>query len=136
MSTATFDALAYKRTTREQWQAAAEPWYRWGATLEGWLGEATELMLAMAHIGPGNRVLDVAAGAGGQTLAAARRVGPEGSVLATDISETILAFAQRAAVDAGLANVATRVMDGEELEVEEGVFDAVISRVRVHLFPR
>jgi cyclopropane fatty-acyl-phospholipid synthase-like methyltransferase len=83
MSGTTFDPEAYKRTTREQWQAAAEPWHRWGPTLEAWLGEATELMLDMARVGAGDRVLDVAAGAGGQTLAAARRVGPEGSVLAT-----------------------------------------------------
>ena len=135
MSRATFDPVAYKRTSREQWQAAAEPWDRWEPTLEDWLGEATALMLEMAHIGPGHRVLDVAAGAGGQTLAAARRVGPEGTVLATDISETILEFAERRIQDAGLANVATRVMDGEHLEVEEGFFDAVISRVGFIYFP-
>jgi SAM-dependent methyltransferase len=135
MSTATFDARAYKRTTREQWQTAAEPWYRWGPTLEDWLAQATELMLEMARIGPGNRVLDVAAGAGGQTVAAARRVGPEGAVLATDISENILDFAQRRALDEGVKNVATRVMDGEALEVEPGSFDAVISRVGFIYFP-
>ena len=135
MSAATFDPEAYKRTTREQWQTAAEPWYRWGPALEAWLGEATELMLDMAHIGGGSRVLDVAAGAGGQSIAAARRVGPEGSVLATDISENILAYAQRAAAEAGLSNLATRVVDGEELDVEEGFFDAVISRVGFIYFP-
>lgn len=135
MNTTTFDPVAYKRTTREQWQTAAEPWYRWGPTLEAWLGEATDAMLDMAAVRRGGRVLDVAAGAGGQTLAAARRVGAEGSVLATDISENILALAERAAADAGLANVATRAMDGEELEVEEGFFDAVISRVGFIYFP-
>jgi len=135
MSTATFDPLAYKNTTREQWQAAAEPWYRWGPRLEEWLGGATELMLDMAHLGDGSRVLDVAAGAGGQSIAAAGRVGPEGSVLATDISENILAFAERCATEAGVGNVATRVMDGEELDVEEGFFDAVISRVGFIYFP-
>jgi ubiquinone/menaquinone biosynthesis C-methylase UbiE len=135
MSTVTFDPVAYKQTTTAQWQAAAEPWNRWGPALEEWLGEATELMLDMAHAVPGSRVLDVAAGAGGQTLAAARRVGPEGSVLATDISENILMFAERQAQDAGLRNVATRVMDGEELSVEAGFFDAVISRVGFIYFP-
>ena len=135
MSTATFDPAAYKRTTREQWQTAAEPWYRWGPTLEDWLAEATELMLDVARIGPGNRVLDVAAGAGGQTIAAARRAGPEGAVLATDISENILDFAARRALDEGLSNVATRMMDGEALEVEPGSFDAVISRVGFIYFP-
>ena len=135
MSTGTFDPAAYKRTTREQWQTAAEPWYRWGPTLEDWLAEATELMLDVARIGPGNRVLDVAAGAGGQTIAAARRAGPEGAVLATDISENILDFAARRALDEGLSNVATRMMDGEALEVEPGSFDAVISRVGFIYFP-
>src|SRR3712207_1347022 len=68
-----FDPLKYKETTREQWQTAAEPWHRWGPTLEEWLGQATKVMLDMAEVGPGARVLDVAAGAGGQTIAAAKR---------------------------------------------------------------
>ena len=135
MTTTAFDPVAYKETTRQQWQAAAEPWYRWGPTLEQWLGEATELMLDLARVGPGGRVLDVAAGAGGQTLAAARRVGPSGSVLATDISANILEFAQQRARAEGLATVATRVMDGEQLEVEEGFFDAVITRLGFMYLP-
>jgi SAM-dependent methyltransferase len=135
MSSATFDPGAYKRTTTDQWQAAAEPWHRWGPTLEAWLGAATETMLDMAGVGPKARVLDVAAGAGGQTIAAARRVGPEGHVLATDISSNILAFAASSAREAGLHNVETRVVDGEQLDVEEGVFDAVISRVGFIYFP-
>lgn len=130
-----FDPITYKETTREQWQEAAEAWHRWGPELEAWLGEATEVMLDMARIGTGDRVLDVAAGAGGQSIAAARRVGPEGRVLATDISSSILEYAEREARRAGLANVATRAMDGEELEVDEGVYDAVISRVGLIYFP-
>jgi cyclopropane fatty-acyl-phospholipid synthase-like methyltransferase len=111
-----FDPVKYKETTKEQWQAAAEPWHRWGPTLEEWLGQATEVMLDMAEVGPGARVLDVAAGAGGQTIAAAKRVGPAGYVLATDISSNILEFASAAAHEEGLTNVEPRVMDGEELE--------------------
>ena len=130
-----FDPVAYKTTTREQWQQAADAWHRWGPTLEGWLGGATELMLDLAKVGEGDRVLDVAAGAGGQTLAAARRVGPTGAVLATDISPAILEYAEDEARQAGLGNVATREMDGESLEVDEGAFDAVISRVGLIYFP-
>jgi SAM-dependent methyltransferase len=130
-----FDPVAYKSTTREQWQTAAEAWHRWGPTLEAWLGQATEAMLDMAGVTNGARVLDVAAGAGGQTLAAARRVGPSGAVLATDISPAILEYAQAEASAAGLSNVTTRVMDGEKLEVEPGSFDAVISRVGLIYFP-
>lgn len=131
----TFDPDKYKATTREQWQAAAEAWHRWGPTLERWLGEATRVMLDMAEVRAGQRILDVAAGAGEQTLVAARRVGPSGSVLATDISANILAFARQSALEAGLGNVETRVLDGENLDLAEGSFDAVISRVGLIYFP-
>jgi len=130
-----FDAAAYKATTEHQWQETATAWHAWGPALEAWLGGATTLMLDMAGITAGSRVLDVAAGAGGQTLAAARRVGPTGSVLATDISENILRFAEAEARAAGLANVATRTMDGEALDVAPQSFDAVISRVGLIYFP-
>ena len=130
-----FDPVKYKETTREQWQSAAQAWNDWGPLLRAWLGPATEIMLDMAAIEPGNRVLDVAAGAGDQTLQTATRVGPAGRVLATDISPNILAFAEANARNAGLGNVDTKVLDGEELDVPEGAFDAVISRVGLIYFP-
>jgi SAM-dependent methyltransferase len=92
-------------------------------------------MLDVAGVTSGCRVLDVAAGAGDQTLQAASRVGPGGSVLATDISPAILAFAAAEAKRAGLANVGTRPMDGENLDLSDGSFDAVISRVGLIYFP-
>jgi ubiquinone/menaquinone biosynthesis C-methylase UbiE len=92
-------------------------------------------MLDMAGVRAGSRVLDVAAGAGDQTLVAARRVGPDGYVLATDISSNILEFAAAAASDAGLTNVETQVVDGENLdELDADSFDAVISRVGLIYF--
>lgn len=130
-----FDPAQYKKTTRQQWEDAAPAWDRWGPTLEAWLGGSTELMLDRAGVATGSRVLDVAAGAGGQTLAAARRAGPGGQVVATDISPAILAFAAKAAAAAGLTNVVTREADGEELAEEAGAFDAVISRVGLIYFP-
>jgi ubiquinone/menaquinone biosynthesis C-methylase UbiE len=131
----TFDPRQYKTTTRAQWQEAAEAWHRWGPTIEDWLGPATERMLDAAGVMAGSRVLDVAAGAGGQSLTAAIRVGPAGHVVATDISPAILAYAEKAATAAGLTNVVTRELDGEHLAVAEGSFDAVISRVGLIYFP-
>jgi SAM-dependent methyltransferase len=130
-----FNPVAYKETTREQWDSAAEAWDAWGPTLENWLDEATALMLDLARVGEGSKVLDVAAGAGGQSIAAARLVGPRGRVLATDISPGILARAQHRFELAGLTNAATRVMDGEGLAVEPGCFDAVICRLGIIYFP-
>lgn len=134
--TSTFDPTAFKTTTRSQWETAARAWHEWGPTIEQWLGSATAQMLDEAHLAAGSRVLDVAAGAGGQSLAAARRVGPTGHVLATDISPTILEYAAGAAARAGLGNVATLEADGEDLSaVPDGTFDAAISRVGLIYFP-
>ncbi|HET6533753.1 MAG TPA: class I SAM-dependent methyltransferase [Actinoplanes sp.] len=130
-----FDAQQYKTSTRAQWENAAESWHRWGPAIEDWLGAATTRMLDAVGVTAGSRVLDVAAGAGGQTLAAARRVGPDGHVLATDISPALLDYAAKAAGEAGLSTVATKEMDGENLTVPEGTFDAVISRVGLIYFP-
>lgn len=132
----TFDPVAFKETTRAQWDSAAEAWDRWGPLLSRWLGPATELMFDMAGIGAGDRVLDVAAGAGEQSLAAARRVGPDGYVLATDLSSGILDRAAANARLAGLQNIDTLQADGERIdEVDAEPFDAVISRVGLIYFP-
>ena len=131
-----FDADNYKLTTLQQWNTAAEAWHRWGPLLSRWLGPATETMLDMCDINNGSRVLDVAAGAGEQTLAVARRIGNSGQVLATDISADILQFAAASAKLAGLNNVQTQVMDGENLaDIMAEPFDAVISRVGLIYFP-
>ncbi|MCB0873226.1 MAG: class I SAM-dependent methyltransferase [Actinobacteria bacterium] len=131
-----FDAAQFKATTRAQWQAAAEAWHRWGPLVGRWLGEATEAMFDMAGLGPGSRVLDVAAGAGEQSLAAARRVLPDGHVLATDLAPALLEHAASDAEAAGLANVKVRELDGEALDdLSPGTFDAAISRVGLIYFP-
>ncbi len=136
MTTTTFDPQAFKATTREQWEDAAEPWHRWGDFIGQWLGDATETMFDLAAIGEGSRVLDVAAGAGEQSLRAARRVGPRGEVLATDIAPALLERAAQDAAAAGLEQVRTMEIDGEQLEqLEAGAYDAVVSRVGLIYFP-
>jgi len=134
-TTPKFDPVKYKNTTRDQWQAAAEPWHRWSPTLKQWLGKATDKMLDMASISIGHRVLDVAAGAGEQSITTAKKVGTSGYVLATDISSNILEFAQQMAKQAGLNNIETQVLDGENLTLPDATFDSVISRVGLIYFP-
>src|SRR5262245_58248160 len=135
MRMSAFDPVKYKQTTEQQWQDAAEAWHRWGPTLSAWLGPATEAMLDMAGVGSGSRVLDVAAGAGQQTMVAARRVGPTGYVLATDIASNLLELAAADAKKQGLGHVECKRMDGEQLDVPASSFDAVISRVGLIYFP-
>jgi ubiquinone/menaquinone biosynthesis C-methylase UbiE len=115
--------------------AAAEGWRQSATARAQTMGPITERMLDLAGIEPGYRVLDVAAGTGEQTLLAARRVGPDGFVLATDIADRMLAYLSEAAREAGLANVETRVMDARQLDLEPETFDAAICRSALMLIP-
>jgi SAM-dependent methyltransferase len=129
------DAQAFKAATRRQWDHAAPGWNAHTAQIREWLQPATDAMLEMAGVRRGARVLDVAAGAGDQTLDIAQRVGPEGFVLATDLSASILEFASANAQRAGHANVGTLVADGESLQIEKESFDAAVCRLGLMLFP-
>ncbi len=130
-----FDAAKYKNAQREQWNKDGAAWRRWNPTLDRWYGEATNRMLDLARIRPGQRVLDIAAGAGEPAVSAAERVGPGGYVLATDISEGIVELALQVARERGLEQVETRVMDGEKLDVPEAAFDAVLCRLGLMYMP-
>jgi len=130
-----FDPVHYKSTTREQWQTAAEAWHNWHPTLKSWLGPATDLMLDMANVNEGYKILDVAAGAGEQSITAAERVGPSGYVLATDLAPKILDYALELASEKGINNIDIKEMDGENLTLPSNSFDTVISRVGLIFFP-
>lgn len=125
------------------WDKAAEGWDRHAPMLDAWLQAATTAMLDAAGVGPGSSVLDVAAGAGDQTLAIARRVGPKGHVLATDISPRILALAAEKLHRAGFDAVQTCVADAQALDLGRGPhaqhvadgFDAVVCRLGLMLCP-
>jgi len=131
----THDTKAFKIAVREQWDRSAEGWNDHTSEIRAWLRQASDAMLDMAGIAPGASVLDVAAGAGDQTLDIAQRIGPQGRVLATDLSPGILALAQKNARQAGFHNVQTHAADGEDLQVEPASFDAVVCRLGLMFFP-
>ena len=122
-------ALTAEAATGHAWDQAAHGWNRHTTIIRAWLEEATRAMLDAARIAPGASVLDIAAGAGDQTLDIALRVGPQGRVLATDISAAILALAADNARQAGWRNVDTRVADAQALGLEGAGFDAAVCRL-------
>lgn len=130
-----FDAQAFKISTKEQWNAVASHWNRWGPLLDTWLGPATETLLDMCRVEPGSSVLHVAGGSGQDALQSAARVGPTGKVVSTDISEEISTLAASNFQAAGLPHASAQVMDGECPEFGDQRFDAVISRVGLIYFP-
>lgn len=111
------------------WDKAAEGWSRNSALINAWLADVTPAMLDAAGVVPGFKVLDVAAGAGGQTLDIARRVGLGGQVLATDISSRILELARSNLRAAGVDNVQTQVADAQALGLEGAGLDAAVCRL-------
>ena len=130
-----FDAAKYKNAQREQWNKDGAAWRRWNPTLDRWYGEVTRQMLGLALIQPGQRILDIAAGAGEPAVSAAERVGPGGYVLATDISEGIVELALQVARERGLKQVETRTMDGENVDLPGASFDAVLCRLGLMYMP-
>ncbi|MDH4393521.1 MAG: bifunctional demethylmenaquinone methyltransferase/2-methoxy-6-polyprenyl-1,4-benzoquinol methylase UbiE [Aquabacterium sp.] len=80
--------------------------------------------VAVANLAPGARVLDIAAGTGDLARAFARKVGPTGLVLHTDINEAMLRTGRDRLVDEGLV-LPTLVCDAEHLPCKSESFDLV-----------
>src|SRR5262245_60793562 len=128
MESSGIDPEAFRGTQRESWDSAAAGWKKWS----GWLDENTshisERLVELAGVEEGSHVLDVAAGFGEPALTAARRAGPDGRVVATDISAEMLAFGRERAADAGADNLEFMESDAASLDFPHESFDAAVSR--------
>lgn len=121
-----------------QWHSpeVAQHWRREAEQQQQSMEEATRQMLLSAKLKPGDRVLDIAAGTGEQSILAARLVGPTGLVLATDISAEALHVAASLAQQEKLTTISTQVMDAQQLDLDDETFDAAICRNGLMLVPR
>jgi SAM-dependent methyltransferase len=121
---------------RDQWGDAAEHWARAAEKDEvGAAADAAAWMLEAAELQPGERVLEVAGGAGRVGLQAASVVGPDGSVLCSDFSEEMVKVARERFERLEVSNIETRVLDAQNLDLDEGSFDAVLCRFGYMLMP-
>jgi len=118
------------------WDAAAQGWHDSGPQVRAWLHDATAALLDAAGIEAGMQVLDVAAGAGDQTLDIARRVGARGRVLATDVSPRLVTLGAAALRGAGFHNVEWRVVDAQTLGLAGAGFDAAVCRLGLMFCPQ
>ena len=90
---------------------------------------------AMGRLAAGERVVDIGAGGGIDSLIAARMVGPSGHVIGVDMTPAMLARARAAAAQSGIINVEFRDAYMEELPVPDGWADVVISNGVLNLTP-
>jgi enediyne biosynthesis protein CalE5 len=128
MESKTPDAVEFRDGQRQQWNSAATGWRKWSELIDGAASGVSERLVQLAGVAPGSRVLDVAAGYGEPSLTAARAAGPEGSVVATDISAEMIAFGRERADAAGLGNIEFVESDAAALEFSSDSFDAALSR--------
>ncbi len=90
---------------------------------------------SLGEIRPGENVVDVGCGAGIDSLIAASQTGPAGEVVGVDMSRDMLEKARQSAAEAGRSNVEFREGYGEELPVEDGRADVIISNGALNLMP-
>ncbi len=96
-------------------------WAKWEKKIADLVEPASRAMLDMAGIGPCTQVLDLACGAGSQTLNAASLAGNCGHVVALDISERMLDYVRKNAQVARLDNISLLQGAAEELAVSRGL---------------
>jgi SAM-dependent methyltransferase len=89
--------------------------------------------IAVAELRAGERVLDLGSGGGIDVLLSAKRVGPTGRAIGLDMTDEMLALAQRNAVDAGVTNVEFLKGHIEAIPLPADSVDVVISNCVINL---
>lgn len=117
------ESKLHRRVQRYGWDLAVQDYDRYWVPV---LRACSERCVALADLSPGERVLDVATGTGIAAFTAAERVGPEGEVVATDLSEKMVDAARAEAERRGVANMRFGRVDAEELTFADASFDAAL----------
>lgn len=89
--------------------------------------------LALAGLQPGEVVLDIGSGGGLDAFLAAARVGPNGRVIGVDMTPAMLERARASAAKNSITNVEFRQGYAEDLPVEDGTVDVILSNCVINL---
>ena len=126
------DSSLQRRVQRYGWDKAASFyeafWYRQ-------LKPAQDLLLEMAALQAGEKILDIACGTGLVSFRAGGEAGGHGSVLGTDISEKMVEMASATASQKNLTNISFQRMDAEDLELPPASFDVALCALGLMYFP-
>lgn len=110
------------------WAAVAGAWNEHAEYIEKRAIPITTRLFALSSPAPGDRVLELACGAGGLGLEVARLVGPTGEVVVSDVTRELTDIALARAREAGIGNVTGRPLDIEAIDESDGEYDVVVCR--------
>ncbi|MHB8534537.1 MAG: class I SAM-dependent methyltransferase [Sulfuricaulis sp.] len=96
---------------------------------------AADRLIMHLHPVSGTKILDLAAGTGAVTLAAARAVGPQGRVSAVDLAENMLDRLQEKIVKFGIRHVDLHTMDAAALDFRRDYFDYTVCSFGIFFLP-
>ena len=103
------------------------------ATLDSFAGTGNPF--SMGELQPGERIVDIACGAGVDSFIAAKMVGPTGYVVGVDMTKQMIAKARRSLQESGVQNLEFCHGFAEDLPVTDGWADVVISNGSFELMP-
>src|SRR6266498_1679614 len=122
------DRGALRRQLHSMWASVAPAWGEHADYADARGAAITARMLKLSAPRPGERVLELACGAGGVGIAAAKLVGPAGEVVLSDVAAEMTAIAAARAAALGLGNVGTLTLDLDDIAQPDQAYDVVLCR--------
>jgi len=116
----------YRQASLKVWEVMAPGWERWRAHLEEATSPVHEWLIKELDPQSGDTVLELAAGTGDLGFKAAQDIGGQGLLISTDFSADMVAVARRRAAELGVENVEFRVMDAEQIDLEDDAVAGVL----------
>jgi ubiquinone/menaquinone biosynthesis C-methylase UbiE len=120
----------YREYTRTTWNEAAGPYSELLRVLTPFRAD----LVGLAEPKAGESFLDLGTGPGEPAMTIAGMVGSQGRVVGVDLSEEMVALAERLARERGIANSEFRPMDCSQLEFPDATFDAAVSSFGFQIF--
>ena len=117
------------------WSTATPGWERNAELVAGTTEPVSTWILEHVRPEPGHTVLELGAGPGDFAFRLARAVGPTGCVISTDFVPAMVDVARRRAASRGVSNIEFRVMDAQEITVDDASVDVVVHRFGPMLLP-
>jgi len=116
----------YRQASLEVWKAMAPGWERWRAHLEESVAPVRAWLIRELAPRRGDTVLELASGTGDLGFEVARIIGDDGRLISTDFSPEMIDVARRGAQAIGLENVEYRVVDAEDIDLDDESVDGVL----------